>query len=231
MAGFVLVNGWIQCGIVVHLELAVEAEAFFAGQGVGPQAVEAEGEVGPLLEEEIEAVAVAEGVAGWGGGAGNFLAGVKDFERQDGEAVEDEAGGLGVEVGGGVESAGAGEFVEEEGVDLLGEVIAELVDGVDGALDVGDLGVGGGGGAGLVFEVPEVEVGAVLAEDEGMEGLRRRGWGRAGVVPGGGRGVLEIDDRVGSEHEGEKAGFEARVVSSLGLEPRTHALKVRCSTN
>jgi hypothetical protein len=90
---------------------------------------------------------------------------VKDLEGEDGEAVDDEAGGFGVERGGGV----LREAADEESVELLDEVVALLVEGVDGVLDLRDGGVGGVGVAGGVLLVPEVEVGAVLGEEEGVE--------------------------------------------------------------
>ena len=59
-------------------------------------------------------------------------------------------------------------------VALFGEVVAALVHCVDGAFDCGDVVVGGVGSAGAVFDVPEVEVGAVLGydgfEQEGLAG-------------------------------------------------------------
>ncbi len=60
-----------------------------------------------------------------------------------------------------------GQVGEEPLVDFFHKVVAALVEAVDGALDLGDVGVGGLGVAGLVFLVPEVEVFAVLGGDEG----------------------------------------------------------------
>jgi hypothetical protein len=119
-----------------------------------------------------------------------LLFGVKDFEGEDGEAVDDEAGGLGVErsVGGGVSGG------EEDGVDLLDEVVAELVEAIDVVFDFGDVVVGGDGVAGLVFTVPEVEVGHVLAEDEAVEVAGGRWGGSGGVVTVDVGLVLEMCD-------------------------------------
>jgi len=55
--------------------------------------------------------------------------------------------------------------VEKGDVDLLGEVVAELVEAIDVVLDVDDGVIGGVGVAGGVFAVPEVVVGAMLIED------------------------------------------------------------------
>ena len=49
--------------------------------------------------------------------------------------------------------------------ELLCEVVAELIGLVDPALDCGQRSVGNLGGAGLVLNVPEIEVGPMLAGD------------------------------------------------------------------
>jgi len=61
------------------------------------------------------------------------------------------------------------ETIQQGPIDLLHEVVAELVQAVDRALGGGQRSVRGGGIAGLVLAVPEVEVGAVLVEDELIE--------------------------------------------------------------
>ncbi len=95
-----------------------------------------------------------------------------------------------------------GDGVEQGEVDVFGEVVAELVEAVDVVLDLGDGVVGGVGVAGLVFLVPEVEVGLVLVEDELVEG-RVGLWGGGGVFVTVERGlVLQADDLCGIEHEG-----------------------------
>ncbi len=55
---------------------------------------------------------------------------------------------------------------EQSAVKLLGQVVAELVGAVYAALYFGQFRVGCAGSAGFVFNVPEVEVGAVLAGDQ-----------------------------------------------------------------
>ena len=136
-----------------------------------------------------------------GGGAAGLFGGVVELEREDGEAVEDEAGRFGVERRGGVLLAGG---VEQGAVDGLDEIVAGLVEGVDGALDGGDAGVGGSGLAGLVLLVPEVEVGAVMGEDECRGRLRAgaaRWAGPGGVlVPAEGGFVVEAGDLEGVQH-------------------------------
>ena len=45
---------------------------------------------------------------------------------------------------------------------VLGEIVAALIGGVDAAFNGGNFSVSCAGGAGFVLDVPEVEVGAVL---------------------------------------------------------------------
>ena len=87
-----------------------------------------------------------------GGGADGLLASVVDLQGEDGEAVDDETGSLGVE---GRRSILRGDGIEQPGVYLLDEVVTLLVEAIDGVLDAGDLGVGGGWVAGFVFFVPK----------------------------------------------------------------------------
>ena len=54
---------------------------------------------------------------------------------------------------------------------VLSEVVAQLVGSVNAAFYVGELRVCRAGCAGFVFDVPEIEVGAVLAGDEGEPGV------------------------------------------------------------
>ena len=91
--------------------------------------------------------------------------------------------------------------MKEGEVDLLGEVVAELVEAIDVLLDLDDGGVGGVGVAGFIFAVPEIVVGAVLVEDELGKGRGRcRGRGR-GIVAVRGELVLKRDDVGGDKHE------------------------------
>ena len=142
-----------------------------------PETVEAGGEVVALLGEDEEAAAVAVGMASGSVFAVDFLGGVEEFQGKDGEAVNDEAGGLGVEFCGGGGKAEGSEEVERGAVELLGEVVAALVGFVDAALDAGELGVVGFGAAGLVFGVPKLEIGEMLTGDEGEKCV---GWGTPG---------------------------------------------------
>jgi hypothetical protein len=153
------IDGWIQVWIVVHLELPVEFKSPFPPQNGGPKCVETAGEIGSLFLEHEEAGLIPLTMWLCGGGACGLLAGVEYLQGEDGEAVNDEAGCLGVERGSSVLWRDGG---EEPGVHLLDEVVALLVEAINGVLDAGNLGVGGGRVAGLVFLVPEVEVGTVI---------------------------------------------------------------------
>jgi hypothetical protein len=101
------------------------------------------------------------------------------------------------------------EAADEESVELLDEVVALLVEGVDGVLDVGDGGVGCCGVAGGVFLVPEVEVGAVLGDEQVVERRVCCGGLVGGGVPEGRCLFVEAEDGAGVE--GECRGDEMRI--------------------
>jgi hypothetical protein len=192
--GTVVENG-VKGGVVIHLELAIKLEAAVAGEDVRPEGVEAGSEVCTLFVQHREARLVAVLVIE--GRAVKLLVGVEDLEGEDGEAVDDEARRLGVEGRGRV----VGCELEEVDVDLLGEVVAELVEAIDVVLDADDGGVGGVGVASFVFAMPKIVVGAVLVEDKFGEwrgGDRGRG---RGVVAVGSELVLKRDDVGGDKHE------------------------------
>jgi len=179
--------------------LAVKLEAAEACGDLVEEGVKAAGEVGGLFLEDDEAVGVAAAVCLGGGFAVGFNAGVEDAKGEDGEAVDDEARGFGVERGGGVLT---GEVVQEPEIDLFDQVIATLVEAVDSAFDTGDIGVGGLGVTGLVFFVPEVEVFTMLGGNEGEKLAGGRGLRSVGLVPGDGEVVMKASDGCGFKHAG-----------------------------
>src|SRR6185437_1853454 len=81
--------------VVVHLELAIEFEAPGAVQRGPPEPIEAAGEVCALFGKDGQTLPVAFGVTRRTVGAFGLLAGVVDFQREDGEPVDDKAGRLG----------------------------------------------------------------------------------------------------------------------------------------
>jgi heptosyltransferase-3 len=136
-----------------------------------------------------------------GGGAVGFFFGVEDLESEDGEAVDDEAGRLRVQRRDGVEVEALLFYLgKKHEVDLLGAVVAELVEAVDGVLDLGDGVIGGEWVAGLVFAVPEVEVGLVLVEHELGEGGVGPGCRRGRVVAVERGAVVQAEDAGGVKH-------------------------------
>ncbi len=101
----------------------------------------------------------------------------------------------------------SGESCEEGDVDLLGEVVAALVEAIDVVLDLDDGGVGGVGIAGFVFAVPEVVVGAVLVEDELVRRARTAtGAGDAGSWPCAVDVIVKREDVGGVKHEARVQG-------------------------
>ncbi len=134
----------------------------------------------------------------------DLFIGVVDFQRKDGKPVDDEARSLRVERSVGVLLPCE---LEQKLVDLLDQVVALLIQAVDGVLDLRNAGVGGVRTAGGVFFVPEVEVGQVLRPDERDEvGGRRFG------------GVVAVPEHVGFVVEAENGGcVELRSVAWSGL--------------
>jgi len=155
----------VQRWVVVHLELAVELETASVMEYVLPQLRETCSEVVALLVQHRQTIAVALPVLR--GGAVQLLRGMEDPECEDGKAVDNQAGGFGVQRG--RLQLWSRETIQQGPIDLLHEVVAELVQAVYRALGGGQRSVRGGGIAGLVLAVPEVEVGAVLVEDELIE--------------------------------------------------------------
>jgi len=235
--GLVAVDRGVKGGVVVHLELAVELESARAGKGALPQGVKAGSEVSALLFEDGKALAVALGVAlrrGWrDGGAVDFFAGMEDFEREDGEAVDHEAGRFGVERSAGVGESAGSEMGEEGAVELLGEVVAALIGGVHAALDGGEDRIGGAGGAGFVFDVPELEVGAMLGGNEGGPVARKvgKGWGvnRRDEVPSAGEAVVEFDDLGRGEDGGPDLFGSKCIETECGVISAKRRITAGCS--
>lgn len=94
-----------------------------------------------------------------------------------------------------------GDFKQSE-VELLGEVVTELVEAVDVALDLGDGLVRGMGIACVVFAVPEIEVGLVLVKNELGKGSFWMRGGDRGVVAVKRGLVVEEDDFCSIKHKG-----------------------------
>lgn len=191
----------VECGVVVHLELAIELESTAAGCEVCPELLQTGGEVVALGFQDSEPLAVPVVMLGRGRGAVGFFGGVEDFEREDGEAVNDEAGGFRVERKRWVE---LWERREETDVDALDEIVAELVERIDITLAGDDGRVGGLGVAGGVFAMPEIEVGAMLVEDKLVEFGAGGWWWRCGVMPEDCGVIVQEDDMCGRKHIGRQ---------------------------
>ena len=196
--------------------MAVDFEAASSGENVGPELVEAGSEVVALFSKKSQALAIAVRVARRRIGAIEFFFCVEDFEGEDGEAVDHQARALGVQLslegGPAFRGGDCGRIAEEHRVAPFGEVVADLVEAVDGALDLGDVGVGGAGGASAVLHVPEIEVRPVLGYDRGVKRLVGGDNIQGIVVPEVGGAVLEGGDFDGGEVEGfGHALFEAMV--------------------
>jgi hypothetical protein len=196
----------IQCGVVIHLELLIEAEAPVAAHDLMPERVKAVGEVATLFLEQGKAAGISFLMAGGSVETGHLLLGVKNLERQNAEAVGDHSGSFRVERRGGIEFAFAAGGVEQQLVEGLGAVVAALIELIDGALDEGDGHVAGFGGAGFVFFVPERKIGEVLGDEKGFDGIDsvradEVGFFGQGEMPLRGGAVLHFGEFSGLEHQ------------------------------
>ena len=83
---------------------------------------------------------------------------------------------------------------------MLHQVVATLVQLVDGAFNRCDFRIVCAGDAGLVFFVPELKIGKVLLLDGHVETGRISVEARRGVVPAAGSLVVETHDFFGIDH-------------------------------
>ncbi len=161
--------------------MPVEFERFSAGEHGVDEADGGVDQIGTLLLKDGKAIEVPGAMGGGGRGTLGLLAGVKELEREDGEPVEHHAGCLGVEF----RVCCLRQVAEEPFVDLFDEVVALLVEGIDGPFDAGNPGVRRQWIAGFVLFVPKGEVRAVLAADQIVERCLKGSMGGCGrEVPG-----------------------------------------------
>ncbi len=187
-----LVENRIEVGIVVHLELTVEAEAALAGQDLRPELVEALRKVRALLRKDDQAIFITVMVFVGSGRTMYLFVGMVDLQRENGEAIDDESGSFGVERGFRILRSGE---LKEQLIDLFDEVISLLVEPVDGMFHLSDAGIGDVRAASRILFVPEVEVGKVLRADEGNE-VGRGCFGGMVAVPEEIGLVVESEDGV-----------------------------------
>src|ERR1035441_1269080 len=106
-----------------------------------------------LLFKYGEAAAIAVGVARGRVLPLGLFAGVVDFQCQNGKPVDDQSGRLGVEFSLGIGQTSDLEPIDQEPIQLLAQVIAELVGLVYAALYIGDLCIRSAGRPGLILNV------------------------------------------------------------------------------
>ncbi len=116
----------------------------------------------------------------------------KIFESEDGEPVKDQTGGFGVQRRDRILLDAA----EKKRIELFYQIISTLVEAIDRAFYGGDGGVARFGITGLVLAMPEIEVGAVLAEQQRLQiAVCREGE----VLFGGSRAVRRAMPRLGGK--------------------------------
>ena len=161
-----------------------------------------------MVLQQDEALPVTFVVFARSSGTASLFFSVKDFQREDGKPVDDEAGCLGVERRG---FFLRGKSFQHSGIDAFDQVVAVLVQAVDVALGLDDGCVGGVGISGLVFPVPEIKISAVLLEDERINRCTPDHDGL--MMPIGGSHVVVANDIVSVEHK--RWGHESRKRGSV----------------
>lgn len=200
-AGFI--NRRIERRVVVHFELAVELETALSGEGLPPETIEAAGEIAALCLQNFEALMVALCMACGRVGASDFFLRMKKLEGKDREPVDDKAGTFGIQLGFGIGQVAGAEMVEQEQVAALGEIVAPLVNAINGALDFGDFVIGGMRSTRAVFGMPELEIRQMLG-DHGVHefAMRLRGNGGGLRMPERRQAVVLPGDFFRREHRG-----------------------------
>lgn len=175
-------------------------EATPPGQNILPQCVETTGEIVALMLQYLQPVDVLRTMIFVGGSAIDFRRRVVQLQLQNRQPVDDQAGCFRVQRSFFVLRAGG---VEEQPIDLFDEVVAPLIDRVDGVLDGGDCGILRAWIARLVFLMPQIEVGLVLSQHQRIQ--HGDGGGKLQqAMPLGGGGIVQLEDGLGLEHG---AGF------------------------
>lgn len=97
--------------------------------------------------------------------------------------------------------------VEQGSVQFFGKIVTVLVRPVDAPLHVCQLSVTGVGRAGLILDMPQIEVGAVLPGDEGKPLVGRVIENVGFGMPALGQLVLKTHDCGGGKHSGGQLGL------------------------
>ncbi len=178
--------------------MVINAEAAGTGGDLPEEIGEALGEVRALVADAGEFPSAGFAMGGAGIVADRFLVHVELLEREDGKAINDHSGCLGIARDTGFHGP---QFVDEHLVHFLDEVVALLVEAVNGALGPVDAFGAEVVAAGDVFLVPKLEIPEVVFLHKEGESLARGGGLLA--VPKGGEGRLRGGDFVRVEVHGE----------------------------
>ena len=156
------VHGWIERGIVVHLELAIKLEAALPADDQPPKAIKAPCKVVTLCLQQMKAFPVAFCVALGGIRPPDLLPRVKDLEGEDRQPSRIRPGDSECSSAAGEGRPSRRQGCEQNRVAALHQVVPALVRAVDGALDFGDFAIRSVRGSCLIFDMPEFEVRQML---------------------------------------------------------------------
>ncbi len=164
-----VVKCWVELGIVVHLELEVDAEAAGSGGASFEERLNAGFEIEYLFFDDVELEGTLFFVLGAGVGAVDLFLHVELFEGENGEAVDGHAWSLGTHLS--IVRKVVADLSKDQFVHLFDEVVALLVIVVDGPLSLVDEFEAHVLAASVVFVVPESEVVFVVFFDQREEGV------------------------------------------------------------
>lgn len=191
----------IQRGVVIHFELSIKLESALSQERLLPQAVEAAGKVAALILENFEPLTVSLSMAFRGVGPLHFLDGMKDLQSKNRKPVNDESGRLRMQLGVEIRQIERAQVIEQNHIAALGEIIAALVDSINGPFYFRKIVVSSLRGAGLIFRMPQFEIGQMLRDDSVQKfSIIFSGHGRLLLVPERGQAVVLLHDFFGGEN-------------------------------
>ncbi len=199
----------VQFGVVVHLHLAVQSEATSASQNLFPKLIETLCQIRPLLHQNRQTMLVPVVVLVRRSRAKNLFTRVINFQRQNRQPINNQAGSLRIQGRFVILRAGK---VQQVLVNLLHQVVSLLVMPVNRVFHFCNAGIRRIRTARLIFLMPKVEVRPMLGHYQPREGIIGQCLSRGAIMPVQIGIVMQpydqsgLDDRRGGS--GQRCGHE-----------------------